>query len=329
LLMMQVAQLYFHSPCFDGIVSGVLAWDLLETQEGWCIEEFHAVNYQSKSEWLSTKLSPNAAVLDFLYHPDARFWADHHSTTFLTEEARREFENRRSRWLIYDKRSGSCALLLWKHFLAAFGYRNQRYQHLVEWADRIDSARYASVEQAIFGMEPALQINLSLAGDDGPEYCINLLKLVKSETLEYVAALPEVRERSTHAESLIREGMQRFVKDSRLEPDGIVVYVVDSTDVIISRYAPYYIFPDARYSVGLVTSPDGASIRAMRSPWREFPSVPLGDIFSRFGGGGHERVGALILPTERMAEARAILDRILFEIRREEGKSHDSESQLL
>jgi hypothetical protein len=259
--MMQVAQLYFHSPCFDGIVSGVLAWDLLETQERLYIEEFHAVNYESKSEWLSTKLSPNAAVIDFLYHPDARFWADHHSTTFLTEEARRDFENRTSRWLIYDRRSGSCASLLWKHFLAAFGYRNQRYQNLVNWAERIDSARYASVEQAIFGMEPALQINLTLAGEDGPEYCTNLLKLLKSETLEYVAALPEVRERSAHAESLIREGMQRFVKGSRLEPDGIVVYVVDSTDVIISRYAPYYIFPDARYSVGLVISPDGASIK--------------------------------------------------------------------
>jgi nanoRNase/pAp phosphatase (c-di-AMP/oligoRNAs hydrolase) len=67
----------------------------------------------------------------------------------------------------------------------------------------------------------------------------------------------------------------------------------------------------------------------MRNPWREFPSVPLGDIFSRFGGGGHQRVGALILPTERIADARAILDQILFELRTEEGKSHDSESQFL
>ena len=327
--MTQVAQLYFHSPCFDGIVSGVLAWDFLETQQNWSIEEFHAVNYQSKSEWLSTKLGPNAAVLDFLYHPDARFWADHHSTTFLTDGAKRDFENRRSRWLMYDKRSGSCALLLWKHFLTSFGYRNQRYQNLVEWADRIDSARYVSVEQAIFGMEPALQINLSLAGEDGSEYCINLLELLKYKTLEYVAALPEVRERSGHAESLIREGMRRFVKDSRLEPDGIVVYVVDSTNVIISRYAPYYVFPNARYSVGLVVSPDGASIRAMRNPWLEFPSLPLGEIFSRFGGGGHQRVGALIFPSERVTEARPILDRILSEMRREEAKSHDSQPQLL
>jgi nanoRNase/pAp phosphatase (c-di-AMP/oligoRNAs hydrolase) len=169
-------------------------------------------------------------------------------------------------------------------------------------------------------MEPALKVNLSLSGEDGTEYCTTLLKLLKSETLEYVADLPEVRERSAHAESLIREGMRRFVTNSKLEPDGIVVYVVDSTDVIISRYAPYYIFPEARYSVGLVISPDGASIRAMRNPWREFPSLPLGEIFSRFGGGGHQRVGALRLPTERMAEARAILDRILFEIRREENK---------
>jgi len=322
--MTQAAHLYFHSPCFDGIVSGILAWDLLETQHRWRIEDLYPVNYRSKSEWLSTKLNLNAVVVDFLYHPEAQFWADHHRTPFLTEEARIDYENRRHRWLIYDKSSGSCALLLWRYFFTSYGYRNQRYENLVEWAEGIDSARYTSVEQAIFGREPALRINLSLAGDDNPAYCTKLLRQLKSERVEYVAAQPEVRERSERAESLIREGMQRFVKASRLEPDGIVVYVVDSTDVIISRYAPYYVFPDARYSVGVVTSSDGASIRAMRNPWREFPSVPLGDIVSRFGGGGHQRVGSLILPTEHMAEAQTILDQILFDIRREEGKSHDS-----
>ena len=312
------AHLYFHSPCFDGIVSGVLTWDFLETSQSWSIEDIRSVNYDAKSTWLSTSLNTKSAVVDFLYHPDAQFWADHHGTTFLNEEAKRDYERRISPWLVYDEYSGSCALLLWKHLASSFGYRNIRYESLVEWADRIDSARYASVEEAIFGTQPALRINLSLAVKDGPEYYSNLVKLLKCETLEEVAALPEVKARAEHAESMIRSGMDRFVKGSRLEQDGIAVFDVDSTDAIISRYAPYYIFPEARYSVGIVGSPNGASITAMRNPWWEFPSVPLGKIFSRFGGGGHRRVGALVLTNERAEEASHILEQIISEIRKEE-----------
>ena len=311
------AHLYFHSPCFDGIVSCVLAWDFLETSQGWSVEKIHSVNYDAKASWLSTRLNTKSAVVDFLYHPDAQFWADHHGTTFLTEEAKRNFERRRSRWLVYDERSGSCALLLWKHFANSFGYRNHRYERLVEWADRIDSARYTSVEEAIFGAQPALRINLSLAGRDGEAYYSNLVKLLKYETLDHVAALPEVKARSENAESMIRVGMERFAKGSRLEHDGIAVFDVDSADAIISRYAPYYLYPEARYSVGIVRSPNGASIRAMRNPWREFPSVPLGKIFSRFGGGGHQRVAALGLSEESREEASLKLDQIISEIRRE------------
>jgi hypothetical protein len=327
--MEEGAHLYFHSPCFDGIASCVLAWDFLETAQDWSVEEIHQVNYDAKASWLTTKLNTKSAVVDFLYHPDAQFWADHHSTTFLNDEAKLDFERRGSRWLVYDKRSGSCALLLWRHFANSFGYRNPRYENLVEWADRIDSARYASVEEAIFGTQPALRINLSLAGRDGQAYFSNLVKLLKCETLDDVAALPEVQARSEHAESLMRVGMDRFVKGSRLEHSGIAVFDVDSTDVIISRYAPYYLFPEARYSVGIVKSLNGASIKAMRNPWREFPSVQLGEIFSRFGGGGHQRVGALVLTKERVPEASLILGQIISEIRKEEVRAHDSKSEFL
>ena len=60
----------------------------------------------------------------------------------------------------------------------------------------------------------------------------------------------------------------------------------------------------------------GAKITAMRNPWREFASVPLGRILEAVGGGGHHRVGAVALPPERVAEARAVLVRVLAEVRR-------------
>src|SRR5947208_1941179 len=116
------AHLYFHSPCFDGITSAVLAWDFLETNQDWTLEQLHSVNYDLRASWLSTELQTPCAVVDFLYHPQAQFWADHHLTTFLTEEAESDYERRKSSWLTYAPRSGSCASLLWSHLLESFNY---------------------------------------------------------------------------------------------------------------------------------------------------------------------------------------------------------------
>jgi hypothetical protein len=321
--------LYFHCPCFDGIVSCVLAWDFFETAQNRSVAEIHPVNYDSQPTWLSTSLAGFAAVVDFLYHPQAQFWADHHVTTFLTSEAREDFERRKSPWLVYNKAIGSCALLLWNHFADVFGYRNPRYESLVEWADKIDSARYASVDEAIFGARPALRINLSLAMKDGKTYCNDLVRLLRRQTLDHVAGIPEVRARSEQADSMIRAGLERFATGSRIEEDGIAVFDVDSGDVITSRYAPYYFFPAARYSAGVVRHPKAVSITAMRNPWLDFPSVPLGEILKKFGGGGHDRVAALMLPAERANDAARVLDQIIGEIRREEARRHDTESEFL
>jgi len=310
--------LYFHSPCFDGIVSCVLVWDFLETNQRWSIEEIHPVNYDARSSWLSTPLLTRAAVVDFLYHPEAQFWADHHLTTFLTNEAKADFEARLDPFLVYDPAAGSCAQLLWNHFAAAFGYRNPAYDDMVEWADKIDAARYASVEEAILGTQPDLTINLTLNLQEDQTYCADLVRLLRREPLDRVASLPEVKARLERAESLTRAGLERFVNAARLEDDGIAVFDVRSHDVIISRYAPYYVFPRARYSVGIVRSPDDVTITAMRNPWRQFHSVPLGKIFSEFGGGGHQRVAALVLSGDRVAEASLILNQIISDIRKSE-----------
>src|SRR5206468_3131423 len=103
---------------------------------------------------------------DFLYHPQATFWADHHSTTFLSAEAERDFVRRGSPYLIYDDGADACAQLLWDRLERAFGYRNLKYAELVSWAIKTDAARYESVWEAIEGNAPALRINCTLAYGD-------------------------------------------------------------------------------------------------------------------------------------------------------------------
>jgi hypothetical protein len=311
------ASIFFHSPCFDGIISCVLAWEFLESERGWVVTGLRPVDYGLRGKWLATELSGLSAVVDFLYHPLAQFWADHHVSTFLTEEARRDFRRRkRKATLLYSERMTSCALLLWRRLCSA-GLRNRRYEEMVQWADKIDSARYESVEEAVLGDAPALRIRGSLMLDeDRKRFCERLVRELRGGTLEQVAELPEVKKRFARVRLLMEAGLDRLSSAAKLGDDEIVVFDVDSRDVMINRYAPYLFFPKARYSVGIVRSREGAKITAMRNPWRNLPSAPLGKIFANFGGGGHGRVGAVELPGSRASQAEQILGRVRKEIRK-------------
>jgi hypothetical protein len=271
-----------------------------------------------------------SAVVDYIYHPGAAFWADHHSTTFLTASAKADLERRlpHVRTLFYRSEYSSCVKLLWEELSASFEYRNPGYAELVAWADKIDAARYSSVEEAILGDAPALRIRASLGDRHDPAFFERIIRALRTETLEDVAASAEVDEAARRVGEQIRAGLKQFEKGARLEDDGIVVFDVDGTRKIISRYAPYYVYPSARYSVGIVRSESGAKITAMRNPWREFQSVSLGRIFEKFGGGGHERVGAVLLPDGRAPEARQVLSRIVDEIRVEDAVNEVSGSTV-
>ncbi len=302
--------------------------DFLENRQGWTLNQLIPASYEARSGWLSHELLTPCAVVDFLYHPQAVFWADHHGTTFLSEEAKRDFERRRGTWLVYDYHSGSCACLLRNHFAECFSFTDSRYEEMVEWADKIDSARYASVEEAILGDAPALRIRASLAGGNGQEFSKQLVNELRLNTLDQVAQLPMVRERSEEVRSKIAGGLERFAPAAKLDEGEIVVFDVTSQkDVMISRYAPYHFFPEARYSVGVVRSLNDAKITAMRNPWREFRSVNLGKIFENLeetfhgvGGGGHQRVASVILSGDQVQQATAILAHIVRQIREQDAR---------
>lgn len=315
--MSKVATLYLHFPCFDGTVSGVLAKGFLENH-GWDFGHVQPVNYHLKNTWLSSRLEGACAVVDFLYHPDADFWADHHLTTFLNGDAEDNFQHRHQDWLFYDSAASSCASLLWARLPRSPDKEQAaRFEEMVRWADRIDSARYESVEEAILGDAPALRVNFSLMRRADAQYCGFLVENLGRRSLEEVAFLADVAERYQEARTLLKAGLARFEQSARLVADDIVTFdITADEDSVVSRYAPFYFFPAARYSAGIVRYHHSARITAMRNPWSEFPSVPLGSIFEHFGGGGHQRVGALILPQERTAEAIGILQDVVSEIRK-------------
>jgi hypothetical protein len=307
------AALYVHFPCFDGVISGVLATLFLEKTRGWKFKRIEPVNYHMQKEWLETVLRRRSAVVDFLFHPQAEFWADHHPTTFLTEQLRADFEHGGNASRLYDRQSGSCASLLWREIGGALR-PNPRLEEMVGWAEKIDSAGYESVEEAFSNSHPALVLYRSLAIEADQQYCKFLIGKLKKRSLEEVSLSREAQRRFLRAQELSALGLERVRQSVRL--DGTVaVCEASSEGVLMNRYSPYYFFPQAKYSIAITHTRYGAKITAMRNPWINFESMNLGEFMRKYSGGGHQRVGSVNLPQEREGEAKTIVEELLKQLR--------------
>jgi hypothetical protein len=186
---------------------------------------------------------------------------------------------------------------------------------MVAWAKKIDSAAYGSVEEAVLGEAPALKINRSILFEPGADYARFLCKELRAHPLGYVAALDAVKIRQDEVERRIRAGLKQVEKRIRMEPGAVATFEAEqSKDEMINRYSAYYFAPDARYSIGIIHSEEGTAITAMRNPWREFPSVGLGRIFAQFGGGGHQRVGAVFVPKNESQRIPDVIKSLLSQL---------------
>jgi hypothetical protein len=306
------ATLYFHSACFDGLVSAALASEFLE-HEGWRFRDLVPVSYNVRNSWLDPLPQP-AVVVDFLYHPDAEFWADHHPTTFLTPYAQEDYEKRRENpFLIFDQGAGSCATLLWNH-LRSRTPDSERFTEAVLWAEKIDTANYDTVEEAIWGASPASKIGLTLGTNSDPDYQRLLVRELRSIDLQRISLLPPVQDRFNEVHRRITRGLSHAARNIRLLHEIAVMDIETESDEIVSRYVPYHFFPEARYSIAIVRSESSAVITAMRNPWIDFRSIPIGRILESFGGGGHLRVGSVIIPKDKAELAGTIVGRLVAEM---------------
>jgi hypothetical protein len=313
--------LYFHAPCFDGLVSGAIVWDYLKATREWKRVRPRGVNYGARSYWGRLRPKASFAVVDFLFHPQAAFWADHHATTFITPESRQIYERHRSDTFIYDPSEPSCSQLIWDHLNRSHGYQNPRFAQMVEWATKIDAARYSSVDEVFDSTSPALIINRALGQFDDPRACEPILRHLTHKELDELASMPVIKKHANRALRLAADGFKRFERGAHLV-DDIVVFDVDGRNTVINRYSPYRVFPTARYSAGIIRKNDGIRITAMRNPWKEFESAPLGRIFEQVGGGGHQRVATVVLKSDRAAEAPRVLEAVLSSIRQHDRQSH-------
>src|SRR5258706_442483 len=128
------ATLHFHMQCFDGVVSAVIARAYLTGPERWPEPTLIPVTYTVQQDWLKRAFGPRTAIVDFLFHPEATFWVDHHETAFVGAPPQRM----EPLWF-YDAKADSCAGLL-ARVLPERGFDPQRFSELISWSERIAAA---------------------------------------------------------------------------------------------------------------------------------------------------------------------------------------------
>ncbi|HEX8711856.1 MAG TPA: phosphoesterase [Terracidiphilus sp.] len=320
-------RVFYHDKCFDGACSASLFTKFhRECIRGGAAYEYHGLVHRAGALFDESDFTGDEnAIVDFKYStsPQVTWWFDHHLSAFLTPEDHRHFlqcqqDSACAARKFYDPQYTSCTSFLAHIASTRFGFDAAPVEELIRWADIVDGARYESPEAAVEMAAPAMKLTLIIESTQDPEFIPRLIPLLTEMPLDEVLAqpfvaplLPPLLERHQQALELIRSRSE--------ERNGTIFF--DITDHLLegfNKFIPYYLHPEATYSIGLSKSSFRTKVAVGSNPWTKADPakmVNLAQICERYGGGGHARVGAISFPPDKEDQARAAAAEIVAELR--------------
>ena len=150
---------------------------------------------------------------------------------------------------------------------------------MARWSDVIDAARYESVEQAVFGDQPALRIARALTVAPSPEWIDGLVGAMTTDSLEAVADRPEVEKAFQRASKNRDRALQQFPPTVESNQNGVLLFDASSNQIRRERFAAFYHHPRIHYSVGVIPTRAGFHVSCGENPWNSSPvEVHIGAI---------------------------------------------------
>lgn len=312
-----------HGHCFDGLVSAALFTKLLgELEPAKTLSfSYRSCGYGPKLKripkgWLAGQIN---AILDFRYaeNENLTFYFDHHKTAFESDKDQRRAVQRvraskGARKLHFDPACTSCAKLIARVAEETYGVKLADTEELVEWADRVDSARFESAEDAFFARGEALVLSDVVERHGDTPFVAKYAPMLARAHVNEVAREPEIQEMAAP----LAAAKERFL--SVVRQTGVVRGDVSVTDLgaqeitPAGKFATYVAFPSCRYSVILLRTRDQLKLGVGFNPWsgvqREHDIAAL---CKAEGGGGHPVVGAVNFAHAELDRARASLEKMV------------------
>ena len=312
--------IYFHGGCFDGAASAAMLLYFLRLRGddyGKFIPLTHPIN---KKWWKKLKPKNQMAIVDIIYHPKAAIWFDHHPTTFIDKKWEKNFKNDKNH--VLNDGSPSCTGLIYRHFTKKFPPKAdkplaekigppKRIKNLAHWADIIDRARFGSAKEAMGFGSAALRIAKSFV-DKKPslDYAKLLIKALSEKPLAFVEKFKPVRTRFLKHKRDLKKSLPEIKKRLVLRGKVVVLYGMEKR-LAGARFASYYFYPQAKYSVRILKRDNNYVLSVGQNPWNPPKRPMIGQYLEKkYGGGGHSVAGsaAFTKKSDALREALNIAD---------------------
>ena len=320
-------RVFYHDKCFDGACSA----SLFTRFYGACIAagasyEYRGLVHRAGALFDESEFTGDEnAIVDFKYSasPKITWWFDHHQSAFLSPQDQQNFLDCKkdpacAGRKFFDPTYTSCTGFLAHIAATHFGFNTAPVAELIHWADIVDGAQYESPQAAVEMAAPAMKLTLIIEATQDPAFIPRLIPLLTEMPLAEVVSqpfvadlLPPLLERHQAALKLIRERAE--------ERDGTIFFdITDHPLEGFNKFIPYYLYPNATYSIGLSKSSFRTKVAVGSNPWTKADPakmVNLAAVCERYGGGGHARVGAISFPPDQTEHARAAAEEIVAELR--------------
>ena len=307
----------YHGHCFDGMASAAVFTHLLQHLESGPLDvTYRGLDHQPGGSHVPSAMLTGEinAVVDFRYTTSEKltWWFDHHVSGVRDDELAHLRVDQGQR-KFFDPAYGSCCKLIADVARERFGCSTEALSELVRWADIIDAARFPNAMTPVELREPALQLMTVIEshGDDAflaPRIALLARGVPLSEVAEdarvqaLFAPLHESQKR-TCAEIEARATCEH----------GVVAFdLIGHGDDRYNKFIPYALFPESRYCVAVTAGRSRSKVSVGSNPWAKVPRThDIASICARYGGGGHEVVGAVSLRPEEHERARQIAREIV------------------
>ena len=320
-------KVFYHDKCFDGACSA----SLFTRFHRECIAkdiayEYHGLVHRAGALFDESEFTGDEnAIVDFKYSASPRitWWFDHHLSAFLTPQDHEHFlacqrdpvcGSRK----FFNPSYTSCTSFLAHIASTKFGFNTGPVADLVHWADIVDGALYDSPKAAVEMAAPAMKLTMIIESTQDPAFIPKLIPLLTETPLSQVLAQPFVSSLLPPLLERHKDGIE-LIRSRSQEVDGTIYFdITDKPFDSYNKFIPYYLHPQATYSIGLSKSSFRTKVSVGSNPWTKADPakmVNLAAVCERYGGGGHARVGAISFPPDQEDRARAAAAEIVAELR--------------
>jgi hypothetical protein len=310
----------YHGHCFDGVASAATFTRFYLEQ----INQDAEVKYGGLLHRPGNLLfdrdmfdGDENAIVDFKYSASEKltWWFDHHQSAFLTPEDEAHFRADKSGRKFLDPARKSCTEFIADVAQSRFDFDPEPLRELIHWAHIIDGALYESAAQCVELKEPALQLMQVIEGTPDESFIEQIIRELTQKSLTEVATSAEVQQRFEPILKLHRETLDAVKRKANCSNDVVQFDLVDEGYEGFNKFIPYYLFPDATYTVALTRAPQRTKISVGSNPWAPRPRRHnIATICERYGGGGHAVVGAISFAPDEVERGRAVLQEIVAEL---------------